>query len=416
MISTFIKRISLPGNIKEGLENAPSINKDIQNTLLSRYMEITISCMVSEPVFILLAYIVLLKNMPLIDPNIWLGISFIGITWKLITSWFYSKGYLKDNYNFWLNIVYIRILSTGIIWGSLASVFMPSNSHGQIIISLMILSIASWFTPSLAAVVKGYFLLLISIFLPYGIWLVQQDSNMYFSIIIISCWIVMMMATISFIRNLLITSLFLRYQVEELFKDSQKVNKDLVNEIHIRKEAEMKLEELANHDALTGLPNRAFFQNHFKEILEKSGSNGNKAAILFVDLDDFKPVNDQFGHEVGDLLLIEVAKRLKNSVHDSDVVARLGGDEFVMIITNLQSLNNLKILTDKIRTALCEPFDLNGHKDIKVSLSMGVSLYPEDDTDMTSIVKKADEAMYQSKRLGGNIVVFYQDLISGSAK
>lgn len=162
----------------------------------------------------------------------------------------------------------------------------------------------------------------------------------------------------------------------------------------------------ANYDDLTGLPNRSLFTHRLEEYIKHSHRFGSPLALLFIDLDYFKEINDQFGHEAGDSLLKQTAERIHSCVRESDTAARLGGDEFIVILKNLQNPGHVEIVAEKIRQRLSEPFDLGSHT-IQISASIGVSLSPQDTTSANELVNHADSAMYASKNKGRNQVNFF---------
>ncbi|MFW6263892.1 MAG: CHASE2 domain-containing protein [Cyanobacteriota bacterium] len=170
-----------------------------------------------------------------------------------------------------------------------------------------------------------------------------------------------------------------------------------------RSNAELKVSEdrlryLANHDPLTGLANRKLFLERLTETLIWAQNNEQRVGLLFLDLNGFKQVNDTLGHDMGDLLLKAVAKRLTNCLRSSDVVSRLGGDEFTVILPGIKQLNDTEIVSQKIISSLSQPFMLQG-KSISVSVSIGSSIYPDDGENEAVLIKKADKGMYQAKEL-----------------
>ncbi len=180
----------------------------------------------------------------------------------------------------------------------------------------------------------------------------------------------------------------------------------------IRKDEEEQLVYKAQHDSLTDLPNRFLFMERLDYSIKTKNRTDIKGAVIFIDLDNFKPVNDNFGHHIGDLLLIKVAKILKNTIRQEDTVARLGGDEFVILIDHLnndtedQDKKILTEITDKIRSSIEQTHILDG-ENINISASIGVVLFPEEFKNPTEIIKASDEAMYSSKKSGKNKVIFY---------
>jgi diguanylate cyclase (GGDEF)-like protein len=138
--------------------------------------------------------------------------------------------------------------------------------------------------------------------------------------------------------------------------------------------------------------------------------NSYKLSVLFLDLDGFKKINDTLGHEAGDLLLQEVARRLKTIIRDSDTVARVGGDEFVFVLDNIGSDENASLTASKIIAALSEPFELHG-KQCHVGGSIGISIFPDNSDQIGKLVKHADDAMYLAKQSGKNTYKFYRDVL-----
>lgn len=164
-----------------------------------------------------------------------------------------------------------------------------------------------------------------------------------------------------------------------------------------------ELRHMAQHDPLTGLPNRALFSDRLGNELARGKRNDGHFGLIFVDLDRFKPINDSFGHAVGDLLLRQVAQRMKETVRASDTVGRIGGDEFVVLMPMLADAEAARLLAEKLRQAIARPFVLDG-RELTISCSLGVALYPDDGQDEITLAKSADEAMYQAKQSGRNRV------------
>ena len=172
-----------------------------------------------------------------------------------------------------------------------------------------------------------------------------------------------------------------------------------------RKTLEAKIRHLAYHDPLTDLPNRVMFEDRLQQALAYTRRQGGLLAVLFLDLDNFKPVNDQYGHRMGDRLLRIVAKRLVTCVRTTDTVARLCGDEFTIILQGLDRIRDIRQVAQKILDCLAPPIRLNGHV-ISVKTSIGISVYPNDATHPNQLLEIADQAMYQAKEQGGQQWVF----------
>ena len=180
----------------------------------------------------------------------------------------------------------------------------------------------------------------------------------------------------------------------------------ICRDVTIRKQAEEQLFRLAHYDPLTGLPNRALLMERLAESRTRAQAQGRHLAVLFVDLDRFKLINDTLGHGVGDDLLRAVAGRIQAAVRDSDTVCRLGGDEFIVTLGNVADRKEAASLAARILKPLARPFRIGPHE-VFVTASAGISLYPEDGTSLEDLLKKADIAMYQAKAQGRNNQQFY---------
>ena len=172
------------------------------------------------------------------------------------------------------------------------------------------------------------------------------------------------------------------------------------------KHAQAKLDYQAHHDPLTGLPNRALFENRLQAVLTCAQVSNRQGAVLFLDLDRFKHINDSLGHPVGDLLLKGIAQRLKEQVRDVDTVARLGGDEFIILLPGLHKPSDASTIANKLLACFAAPFQAGEHE-FFTSASIGISLYPQDGTDVATLIRNADAAMYRSKAKGRNRVEAY---------
>jgi diguanylate cyclase (GGDEF)-like protein len=170
-----------------------------------------------------------------------------------------------------------------------------------------------------------------------------------------------------------------------------------------RKRAHDELRYRAYHDALTGLPNRAMFMDALKRSLHRMERSGGTSSLLFIDLDHFKAINDNLGHDMGDLLLQQVAQRIQDCVREGDLVARLGGDEFVVLVEGHDDTHRM---ADKVLGVLRPDYQLGTHI-VRVTASIGVSCFPQHGTELDALLSAADFAMYQAKTAGRNGVQFY---------
>jgi len=178
------------------------------------------------------------------------------------------------------------------------------------------------------------------------------------------------------------------------------------SDISERKEAEARIHYLAHYDALTDLPNRVLFNDRFNQALLHARRYNQAVALMFVDLDRFKVVNDTLGHRVGDELLKQVAERLRQCVREEDTVSRQGGDEFVVLLTGLDTSSSAALVAEKILAALAQPVLFEGHE-LAVTGSLGIACYPGDGADPETLMKNADLAMYRAKNVGRNNYQFF---------
>ncbi len=180
----------------------------------------------------------------------------------------------------------------------------------------------------------------------------------------------------------------------------------LFSDITQKKASEELIWQQANFDPLTGLPNRSMFHDRLDQEMKKARRSNSVLALLFLDLDEFKAVNDTLGHDMGDILLKEAAQRLRDCVRESDTVARLGGDEFTVILTELDEQYSAELVAKVILLRLVQPFSLKG-KFVHVSVSIGITLYPEDAATLDELLKNADQAMYAAKDQGRNCYHYF---------
>ncbi len=173
-----------------------------------------------------------------------------------------------------------------------------------------------------------------------------------------------------------------------------------------RKDIEEHMRHMAQYDGLTHLPNRALFSDRLQQALAAAKRDRSRLAMMFLDLDKFKPINDTYGHAVGDLLLKEAAQRIQDCLRASDTAARIGGDEFVVLLPAVETEQDAGMVGEKIRNALVQPFELAGHT-LHISSSIGVAVYPEHGADEKLLVKSADIAMYHAKKNGRDNVKLY---------
>ncbi len=174
------------------------------------------------------------------------------------------------------------------------------------------------------------------------------------------------------------------------------------SDISYLKEQEQALQRMAYSDALTGLPNRLLLHDRMEQAIRQAQRHDSLVAVCYLDLDGFKPVNDRYGHEAGDEVLVAVSERLQKVLRTEDTVARLGGDEFVLLVQDIKSVRELETMLDRILSQLSQPYTLSKGQPVVVTASIGIALYPLDDVDPDTLLRHADQAMYLAKKQGKN--------------
>lgn len=197
-------------------------------------------------------------------------------------------------------------------------------------------------------------------------------------------------------------------RLNELFKRTEIWQQDLQQQLQAQKQASQQLDKLAHYDHLTGLANRLYFEAELPRAVEQTLQTGQHLALLFIDLDNFKTVNDQWGHDAGDEVLQIVAKRMLSQLRQSDLVFRLGGDEFAVLLTDIGQPQQAELLAERLIQSVREPMWVKAAL-MPVGATVGLALCPDNSSDAHRLLQQADEAMYQAKRAGKNTFRRYKD-------
>jgi diguanylate cyclase (GGDEF)-like protein len=199
----------------------------------------------------------------------------------------------------------------------------------------------------------------------------------------------------------------LQFRIESVWQDGVLARiRGTAQDVSSAREAEAKIQYLARYDTLTGLHNRSAWQEQARIALCSAARHQDKFAVLFLDLDNFKTVNDSLGHAAGDRMLALTASRLSRCLRDEDLLARIGGDEFVALLSRLSNLEEAALVADRMLAALTEPMNIDGHE-LHLSASIGIALYPSDGAEVDTLLKHADTAMYSAKEAGRNTYRFF---------
>ncbi|MDR3491984.1 MAG: GGDEF domain-containing protein [Gammaproteobacteria bacterium] len=327
---------------------------------------------------------------------IWYGsmVLLSGLPRYVLANLYEHRDRLKNDINQWENAVTALLLMSGLGWAVAGTVLLPATGGlYQALILFLLIIVAAAANPFYSPLKKDYATFLLpTLFIP-AIYLLSKNTNFYiFTGIAFLTFGMLMLITSIISSKLIVSALFFRFQNMELANDLLKANKSL--------------KILATQDSLTNLPNRQFFNEQLLTTINLAKENNTQFALLFLDIDHFKTINDTLGHDAGDQLLITVGERFQRILNNIGLVFRLGGDEFVILVENTDSRKTIEPLAQKVCLAASEAIPF---KDVKlnVSTSIGVSFFPHDGTDVETLLKHADSAMYYTKNNGGNNYTFY---------
>jgi diguanylate cyclase (GGDEF)-like protein len=214
--------------------------------------------------------------------------------------------------------------------------------------------------------------------------------------------------------QLLTTQAISSLEISRYYARVQDLNRSLEEEIDERKRTESQLEFLANHDALTNLPNRRLFYDRVKHAIQRAQRGGGRVAVLFLDIDRFKNINDTLSHQVGDRFLQQVARRLEGQVREEDTLARLGGDEYILLMEGDFNPRDLSLIAEKLLATFREPVRVDDHN-LEATGSLGISTYPDDSENADQLLRNADAAMYQAKQSGRNTYCYFSAELAEAA-
>lgn len=296
----------------------------------------------------------------------------------------------------WEKAVMAMLFISASGWSFAGTVLLPQNNGlNQALVLFLLVGVAATANPFYSPIKKVYATFLIPTLVFTAIGLILRGSNFeIFAGISILTFGVLMLITAVVSSNLIATALTYRYENMALADDLLIANKTLEN--------------LATHDTLTKLPNRQLFNKLLSDAILHARKSDTLFAVMFLDIDKFKMINDTLGHDTGDELLVTVAERLKKTFQSNGHVCRLGGDEFIALLDNIHDKNAVTDIAERCCQTLAERMKIKNNI-ITVTTSIGISIFPLDGVDEETLIKRADTAMYYSKKIGGNSYTFYND-------
>jgi diguanylate cyclase (GGDEF)-like protein len=318
------------------------------------------------------------------------------LTWYLgmivltgIPRYFIAKQYARvtaerRHNKHWETALMGMLFVTGIGWSIIGTLLLPTYSKlDEAFVLFLLVGVAAAANPFYSPVKKMYATFIVPTLFFSAIFILIKGTNYaVFTGIALTAFGMLMLITSIISSELISSTLALRFKNLELAKDLLKSN--------------IRLEKLATHDTLTDLPNRPYFYEKLLGTLKDSKRNNKSFAILFMDLDRFKNVNDTLGHDYGDELLVLAAKRMNEVIRPNDIVCRLGGDEFMLLIPDTSDMTIVANMAKQICNTLGKSFTIKNKK-VNVTTSIGISVYPDDGTDEKTLIQKADMAMYETK-------------------
>lgn len=423
-------------------------NDNVENTVLlekqvHQLFESTLSGGIGN---IFIAFIVYLTLSATSEGNsifsFFIAISALSIV-RIFVSLHYLK--LKQNLLFYLNTHVLLTLLIGIAWGLIVySQINTEDTSLRNFILLISFGLVSASIATLSSWLPAYFAYMLpqSICVLYLFLSLETAHNIYVTLAYLAFTLTMILTSIRFnsvhkseveltvnnenLINNLNSEINIREHVQHELeenkaslelkvskrtKDLNDINLHLENVILEKEEAEQSLQYLAYHDELTGLPNRNLLVDRINQSIKISSRDDQQMAILFLDLDRFKSINDSLGHNVGDELIKEIPTRLYKILRSHDTVSRNGGDEFVVVLEKLKDTNEAVYVAKKIIQCLTETFNIQSHT-IHIGASIGISVYPDDGDAPLILLRNADTAMYRAKQSGGNQLQFYDESMS----
>ncbi len=302
----------------------------------------------------------------------------------------------------WTLYINATNVASGLAWGIAGLLFfLPGSPLHQVVLAVALIGVCAVAIPILAINARIYLGFVFIVITPISIRLIMHGSTTALTTATLILLVVPILIAFALrTHNEMVQNLRTRFAYADLARE-------LSGEIAVRRQTENRLLELANFDQLTNLPNRTLLADRVEQALAKARRNNNVVAVLFIDLDRFKTINDSLGHSVGDEVLQEIAKRLTRSMREENTVARLSGDEFVVVLEDTPGNQAAATVARRILAEISEPLELIDGTELKMSCSIGISLYPNNGDNVDTLFQNADIAMYHAKKSGRNNFQFF---------
>lgn len=381
---------ALTPDFKEKI-NAALVNVIYQQAKLS----FLASWICATVVFIYLHYF---KSTPLFYVYIWYGFFlFVILLRTLLVNWFlYTKSSQSHRYFFWRNLFIVGALLSGISWGLVGTpLLLPDHAQQQSLIIIILAGVCAGSVSAFSPIRLSVVAFLIPAITPLIFTFIASDTfiNIFMVITFIaflSYLILLANRTHQVIKN----SLQLQFENDSLIINLS----DTKNRLELMN---TNLKRDATHDPLTHVANRSLFEANLEAGIKAAKEKHTILALLYLDLDGFKNINDTYGHEAGDQLLLIVVARLKNILRGEDILSRLGGDELAIVLENMEDVQAVADIADRVCHSIATPITLKD-AEVQVYVSIGIAIYPTDGEDMNTLLRVADRAMYYTKDHGGN--------------
>lgn len=346
---------------------------------------------------VVLIYLYYFRSSELLLAYIWYTFFLVIILLRLfLVNAFLRNPRPEKHLTMWCSLFILGTFLSGVSWGIIGSpLLLPRDSLQEALIMIILAGVCAGSVPAFAPIRRAALAFLIPALLPLIIGFVTTKDSIYlFLILTFSAFFAYLVTLIFKTHKIIRDSIQLRFENDDLLKHLSEAKSQL-------ELSNVRLKQDATHDPLTHVANRSLFETNFEEAIKMAKAEHKILALLYLDLDKFKEVNDKHGHDAGDQLLLIVVARLKNILRERDIVSRLGGDELTIILENMENVQAIADVAERVCETIREPIMLK-EAAVQVYASIGISIFPIDGDDMNTLLRVADRAMYYVKDHGGN--------------